>query len=80
MKRIEIIKKKFEGSIPKEYNLLEFENEELLTLIEDELFIISFVTEKWSKQGLRPTSKPSVKGENKKAEVKKETPKPNLKK
>ncbi|WP_299223854.1 hypothetical protein [uncultured Psychroserpens sp.] len=47
---IEILKKKFGGTIPKEHNLVELENKELLELIGDELFIISYVTEKWSKE------------------------------
>jgi len=45
---IEIISKKFNGTIPKEYNLIEMENENLLQVIGDEMFIISYVTEKWS--------------------------------
>ncbi|WP_299117539.1 hypothetical protein [uncultured Winogradskyella sp.] len=47
---IEILKKKFGGTIPKEHNLTEMENRELLELIDNELFIISYVTEKWSKE------------------------------
>lgn len=46
---IEIIKKRFDGTIPKEHNLVELENEELVALIEDEMYIISYVTEAWSK-------------------------------
>ncbi|REE80692.1 hypothetical protein BX611_2344 [Lutibacter oceani] len=45
---IEIISKKFNGSIPKEFNLVEMENEELLEVVGDEMYIISYVTEKWS--------------------------------
>lgn len=45
---IEIITKKFKGTIPKEFNLIEMENEELLQVIGDEMYIISYVTEKWS--------------------------------
>ena len=47
---IEIIKSRFGGSIPKEHNLVEMENSELLSLIGDELFIISYMTQKWSKE------------------------------
>lgn len=47
---IEIIKNRFGGTIPKEHNLVEMENSELLNLIGDELFIISFMTKKWSKE------------------------------
>ena len=47
---IEIVKKRFDGAVPKQYDLAELENEELLPLIGDEMFIISFVTEKWSRE------------------------------
>jgi len=51
---IEILKKRFEGSIPKEHNLMELENEELFKLIGDEMYIISYVTEKWSREDQKP--------------------------
>ncbi|WP_299223173.1 hypothetical protein [uncultured Psychroserpens sp.] len=59
---IEILKKKFNGTIPKEHNLVELENKELLELIGDELFIISYVTEKWSKEisEKKPSTRSSV--------------------
>ena len=64
---IDIIKKKFDGTIPKEHNLLELENEELLELIADEMFIISHVTETWSKESDKVTVKqPEPQQENKK--------------
>ncbi|PHS65768.1 MAG: hypothetical protein COB12_06765 [Flavobacterium sp.] len=47
---IEIIKSRFGGTIPKEYNLIEMENQELISLIGDELFMISYMTGKWSKE------------------------------
>ena len=47
---IDIIKKRFDGSIPKEHNLAEMENEELVALIEDEMYIISYVTETWTRE------------------------------
>lgn len=50
---IEIVKKRFDGSIPKEHNLLEMENVELLELIGDEMYIIAYVTEKWSKEPIQ---------------------------
>lgn len=59
---IEILKKKFYGTIPKEHDLVELENKDLLQLIGDELFIISYVTEKWSKEiseKKSPAEKPS---------------------
>lgn len=51
---IEMVKKRFDGSIPKEYNLVELENEELLNLIEDEMLVIAYVTDKWSKEPIKP--------------------------
>jgi len=47
---IEIIKKRFAGTIPKEHNLIEMEKPQLLALIENEMLIISYMAEKWSKQ------------------------------
>lgn len=47
---IEIIKNRFGGTIPKEHNLVEMENSELLQLIGDEMYIISYMTDKWSKE------------------------------
>lgn len=47
---IEIIKNRFGGTIPKEHDLIEMENTELLSLIGDELFIISYITQKWSEE------------------------------
>ncbi|MFD2916865.1 hypothetical protein [Psychroserpens luteus] len=55
---IEIIKKRFDGTIPKEHNLVELENKELLELIGNEMFIISYVTEKWSREVSDEKSKP----------------------
>ena len=47
---IEIVLSKFNGSIPKEYNLLEMENEELLSLIGDDMFILAYLSHKWCKE------------------------------
>ena len=47
---IEIIKKRFEGNIPKTHNLIELENEELVALIEDDMYVIAYVTELWSQE------------------------------
>lgn len=81
---IEIITKIFNGSVPKEHNLVEMENDGLLKLIGDDLFIISYMTEKWSKdvfllplapeQPIIPASVAvaSAKNEAKKDEIKKE--------
>lgn len=47
---IEIITKIFNGNVPEEHNLVEMENAGLLRLIGDDLYIISYVTEIWSKE------------------------------
>lgn len=44
---IQIVKKQFGGTIPKEHDLVEMEKPELLKLIDNELRIISYMTEKW---------------------------------
>lgn len=89
---IEIITKIFNGSVPKEHNLVEMENEGLLKLIGDDLFIISYMSEKWSKEVLLLSLAPehpiipasvvaaSAKIEAKKNETKKEDPKGEEKK
>ena len=45
---IQIVKKQFGGTIPKEHDLVEMEKEELFGLIENQLLIISYMTEQWS--------------------------------
>ncbi len=47
---IQIIKDKHNGSIPKELNLMESENEDLLKTIGDDMYIISYMTQKWSEE------------------------------
>lgn len=47
---IEIINHIYEGVIPEEYELVDMENEELLKVIGDDFSIISYVTNKWSKE------------------------------
>jgi len=47
---VEVIRKIHNGNIPKELDLTLLENEELLTIIKDELFVISFITEKWTRE------------------------------
>ncbi len=66
---IQILKKQFGGTIPKEHDLIEMEKVELFALIENELFIISYMIEKWCGES-------SLKIGNKKSE-KKEPVKPN---
>ena len=44
---IQILKKQFGGTIPKEHDLVEMEKVELFGLIQNEMLIISYMTEKW---------------------------------
>ena len=44
---VEVIRKIHNGTIPKGLDLTLMENEELLAIIKDEMFVISFITEKW---------------------------------
>lgn len=47
---IEIISHIYDGNIPEEYQLVDMENADLLTVIGDDFSIISYVTNKWSKE------------------------------
>ncbi len=47
---IGIIADKHDGTIPKEHNLVELENKELLTIIGDDMYIISYITKKWCEE------------------------------
>ncbi len=47
---IQIIADKHGGTIPKEYNLVEMENQELLGIIGDDMYIISYMTQQWSQE------------------------------
>lgn len=49
---IEIINHIYDGVIPEEYKLVDMENRELLNIIDDDFSIISYVTNKWSKEAL----------------------------
>lgn len=55
---IAIIEHKYNGTIPAKYHLAEMENEELLPLIGDDLFIISYMTHQWSKKQIAQTPIP----------------------
>lgn len=66
---IEIIREKFSGTIPKEYDLIELENKELLSIIEDDMYIIAYCTKKWC--GASPLT--GTKKTEKKATVKSKT-------
>lgn len=67
---IEIITKIYDGKLPEELNKVETENAQLLELIGDDLFVISYMTEKWSKEAVEAKASP-VAGP---APEKKETP------
>lgn len=63
---IQILKKQFGGTIPKEHDLVEMEKGELFGLITNQLLIISYMTEKWCSESpltsnKKPEKKPSVK-------------------
>lgn len=73
---IEMVKKRFDGTIPKEHNLVELENEELLNLIEDEMLVIAFITDKWSKEPMKSNGT-KVSTKVKPVPVKKSTTKPS---
>ena len=47
---IEIINHIYDGNIPEEYQLVDMENADLLRVIGDDFSIISYVTNKWSKE------------------------------
>lgn len=47
---IEIISHIYDGNIPEEYQLVDMENADLLTVIGDDFSIISYVANKWSKE------------------------------
>ena len=49
---IEIINHIYDGVIPEEYKLVDMENRELLNIIDDDFSIISYVTNKWSKEAI----------------------------
>jgi hypothetical protein len=44
---IEVLTRKGGGKISQEWNIAELENEELLSIIGDEMFILSYYVEKW---------------------------------
>lgn len=47
---IEVIKKAHNGMIPAELNLVELENDELVSFIGDEMYIIAYMTEQWCRK------------------------------
>ncbi|MDD2987128.1 hypothetical protein [Flavobacterium sp.] len=57
---IEIITMIFDGNVPEKHNLVEMENDGLLKLIGDDLYIISYVTQKWCEQIADLPLKPDV--------------------
>lgn len=58
---IQIIADKHDGTVPKEHNLVELENKELLAIIGDDMYIISYITKKWCEGDVSPqTSKNNV--------------------
>lgn len=60
---INILTQKYDGKLPKEVNLIELENEDLLQLIEDELMILAYLVPKWIDEELtsqKSTTKPAA--------------------
>jgi TusA-related sulfurtransferase len=47
---IQIITDKYDGTIPKQHKLVEMENGELLSIIGDDMYIISYMTQKWCEE------------------------------
>lgn len=75
---IDILKAKHQGSIPKELDLVELENEQLLTLIGDELHILAHLSQQWCKEPVEvvpATELPPKKEASKPEEKSKSTPK-----
>lgn len=67
---IEVIKKAHNGTVPAELNVAELENEELVSFIGDEMYILAYMTEKWCREvQAKPAADP--KQDNTNAEVKK---------
>lgn len=57
---IEIITHKiYMGKVPTEINLTEMENKELLSLIPDDMYVISHLTERWSHESEHLPDKPA---------------------
>lgn len=46
---IQIIKEKYDGAIPKQHDLMELENADLLNIIGDDMYLIAYTTQKWSR-------------------------------
>lgn len=65
---IEIINHIYDGVIPEEYQLVDMENVDLLKVIDDDFSIISFVTNKWSKEVL-PAPVESISAESTAGEI-----------
>lgn len=57
---IEIITKIHGGNLPPDLNLVEMENESLLELIGDDMFILAYVSEKWCQEVIGLPNKPPV--------------------
>ena len=58
---VHILQSKHKGTIPKELDLVELENEQLLTLIGDELFILAHLVPKWCEMELIEAQKTPIK-------------------
>jgi hypothetical protein len=63
-----ILDLKYKGKFPKDVNLAEMENHELLALIEDGFIILAYFVEQWIQEAVSPPSRSAV--EDAKPEVK----------
>ena len=61
---IEVIRRMYGGSLPKDMELVELENRELLSIIGDEMYILSFLIDGWQ-QGLKKKPVPASVSEDK---------------
>ena len=77
---VQILKKQFGGSIPKEHDLIEMEKSELLGLIENEMLIICYMTEKWWRDPIRTGTADIQQKPIGNIPTKKDAPKTDLKK
>lgn len=71
---IEIISNKYQGTIPKDIPLTQMENEELLEVIGDDLYVISYLTGRWSR-GLNQHERETTNSADDKKATKDETTK-----
>ena len=65
---IGVIKQHFDGTLPKDLNIAEMENQELLDIISSELAIIAFILSKWSQHGIPGQASSTSRGASSRSE------------